>query len=478
VKILLATISIIALSTPSFAQTAPATLNSTRALVTDQRYADARPAAQALVAADATSAAAHDLLGQCLWRTEKPDADAAVKELTQAVTLDPQTASYQSDLGDAYMARFIIGLRDWVKDHPGDMVGSITSSVPGTLAGGTFGMGRMNPDLFSQQTDMVRSSAQMQPADWARLESGVKSALKAYNAALAVDQANKPALHGKGLASLMLGEWKDTVSAWKAGGVPAFDSFLWDIARNVTDAHGKGPESIDIWEMVSQAQPANPWAYWNLRALYDEFRHSDWKYGYYDAMRMLFANQISNESDAQKPSPKDALKGLKDVTDKHPEYAPAWRGTGMTLLVLKDKKGAAEAFAKAVAADPTDGYSFLMLGVGQLAGGNAQAAQASLAKAAKYRPEDATAWNALGAAAEKNEDLDGAEMYYQRAVELAPNWPDARFSLGSILLDRRKGAEALPHLQRYVELVPDAKNVKDVKKAIEQVKEILAKQNK
>lgn len=476
-KLRLATISIFALFSPSFAQTTPATLVSTRALVTDQRYSEARSGAAALVAADASSAAAHNLLGQCLWRIDKPDVDNAIKELVQAATLDPKSVAYQNDLGDAYMAKFTIALSGWVKDHPGDMVGTITSGVPGTLAGGDYGMGKMNPDLFSQQSDMVRSSAQMTPMDWSRLEASAKSALKAYGAALAIDPANKPALRGKGLASLILGEWKDSVAAWKTAGVPAFDSFLWEIARNVHDAHGKGPESIDLWEMVSQAQPTNAWGYWYLRDLYDEFRHSDFRYGYYDAMRMLFADQIKDASDARKPAPKDALKGLKDVTDKHPEFAPAWRGTGMTLLVLKDKKGAAEAFAKAVSADPTDGYSYLMLGVGQLAGGDGQAAQTSLGKAAKNRPEDATAWHALGAAAEKNKDLDSAEMYYQRAVELAPKWPDARFSLGSILLDRRKGAEALPHLQRYVELVPDAKNVKDVNKAIEQVKVILAKQN-
>jgi hypothetical protein len=61
-------------------------------------------------------------------------------------------------------------------------------------------------------------------------------------------------------------------------------------------------------------------------------------------------------------------------------------------------------------------------------------------------------------------------------VDAAPNWADAQFSIGSLMLDRREGAAALPHLQRYVELAPDAKNVQDVKKAIEQVKELLAKQ--
>ena len=470
-KLPLAPIIIILSSNSSFAQTTPVTLDSTRALVTDQRYADAQPAAEALLKADASSAAGHDLLGQCLWRIDKPDADAAVKELTQAVTLDPKSAAYQCHLADAYMAKFQINLGAWVKDHNHDMLGMVNRTVPTVMSGG--------PDvgavLFEEPRINDRSAAQMNPKEWMRLESSVKSSLAAYNAALALEPVNKPAMRGKGLASLIIGEWKDTVASWKSAGIPPFDSFLWEIFKNVTDGHAKGGESIDLWEMVSQAQPTNAWAYWNLRELYNEFHRADWRFGYYDAMRMLFANQITNESDAHKPSPKDALNGLKEVTDKHPEYAPGWRGTGMTLLVLKDKKGAAESFAKAVSLDPTDGYSFLMLGAGQLAGGDAQAAQTNLAKAAKNRPDDAAAWSALGAAAEKNKDLDGAEMYYQRAVELAPNWPDARFSLGSILLDRRKGAEALPHLQRYVELEPEAKNVKDVKKAIEQVQAILAK---
>lgn len=456
----------------SFAQTPAPTLEAARSLVADGRFAEARPIAEALVKAGASGAAAHDLLGQCLWRVEKPDAGAAVTELTLAATLDPKSPAIQAHLGDAVMAKFHINLRKWVKDHGQNMLGMVSRDIPTVVSGGP---GR-DSILFTEERINDRSMSQMTPKDWERFEISAKDALKAYNAALALDPANKPAMRGKGLASLLLGEWKDTVAAWKAVGPPAFDSFLWEIARNVTDAHAKGPESIEMWELVSQAQPKNAWAYWYLRDLYDEFRHSDWKYGYYDAMRMLFADQIRNESDARKPSPKDALKGLKEITDKHPEFGPAWRGAGMTLLVLKDKKGAAEAFQKAAAADSADWFSLNMAGLGQLVAGDAVAAQATLGKAAKLNPDDATIWLALGTAAEKNKDLDSAEMYYQRAVELSPGWPDARFSLGSLMLDRREGAQAMPHLQRYVELAPTAKNVKDVKDAIEKLKVILAKQ--
>lgn len=461
----------IAVSTmAAFCQSPVPTLDSVRSLVAQQRFKEAQSVAASLVKADAANAAAHDLYGQTLVHAEK--ADDALREITQATVLDPKIAAYQRDLGDATMAKFQIQLREWVKDHSNDMLGMVNRAVPTVIDGGP----EVGAQLYEEIRPNDRSTSQMDQKEWDRHEGTVKDALKAYNAALALDPSNKAAMRGKGLASMMLGEWNDTVAAWKAAGVPSFDTFLWEIARNVTDSHAKGGESIDLWEMVSASQPTNAWAYWYLRGMYFEFRRSDWRYGYYDGMRMLFADQIKDESDASKPSPKDALKELKAITDKHPEYAPAWRGTGMTLLVLNDKKGSIAAFEKAVANDPADWYSNFNVGVNRLGSGRAAEALPFLSKAAKGQPDDARTWHALGDAAEKTQDLDSAEMFYQRAVDIAPNWADAQFSIGSLMLDRREGAAAMPHLQRYLELAPKAKNVDDVKKAIEQLKTILAKQ--
>lgn len=465
-----ALVATILVSLPALCQSPPPSLDSVRSLVAQQRFKEAQGAAEALVKADQANPAAHDLYGQALWHNEK--ADDAIREANQAISLDPKSATYQRDLGDAKMAKFQIQLRGWVKDHSNDLLGMVNRTVPTVVSGGP----ERGAVLLEEIRPNDRSSAQMDQVQWNQFEGVVKDALKAYNAALALDPANKPATRGKGLASLMLGEWGDTLAAWKAAGVPAFDSFLWEIARNVNDAHAMGGESIDLWELVSASQPMNAWAYWYLRGLYFEFRRSDWRYGYYNGMRMLFSDQVKDESDAGKPTPKDALKELKDITDKHPEYAPAWRGTGMVLLVLKDKKGAIAAFEKALTCDPTDWYSNFSVGVNRIEAGKPDEALGFLSKAAKGQPDDARTWHALGDAAEKTKDLDSAEMYYQRAVDIAPAWADAQFSIGSLMLDRREGAAAMPHLQRYVELAPDARNVQDVKKAIEQLKEILAKQ--
>ncbi|HEY3267921.1 MAG TPA: tetratricopeptide repeat protein [Armatimonadota bacterium] len=445
-------------------------LAAIQTLIRQGRTAEAKPLAQAAVQANPQNAQAQDLLGQALTRSEKPS--DAIAPLTTATTLDPKNAAAFTHLGDAQIARFMISLRDWVKDHSHDLLGMVNHDVPTVRDGG--------PDtgaiLFTEERINDRSSSQMTPAEWMRFEAIAKSARDAYSKALAIAPDDKPTLRGKGLSQLILGEWKETVTDFQTAGVPVFDPFVYDLVASIHDSHAMGEESIRLWTMVSRSEPLNAWAYWDLRKLYNEFHRGDWHFDYYDAMRMLFSDQISNESDAHKPTVKDGLKALRALTEKHGDEAIVWRGIGIASAMSKDKKGAEEAFKKSVELDATDWYSNFQYGAYRLAAKDSEAAQPLLQAAVKAQPDNAMAWHALGSAAEKNKDLDTAVAAYERATEISPSWAQAHLSAGALLLDRRQGAEALPHLERYLELSPKAADADEIRTAIKQVKEILAKQ--
>lgn len=451
---------------------APSPLDQGRTFLRLGQPKEALDQAEAAVKHEPGSGAAQLLHGKALLALEQPN--NAIEALSEAARLEPKNAEAQALLGDAYFYRAGVELREWLKKNRVSVGVHTDSGVVSTLPGG----GHTHTTSFTMETVIPdRSANRMKGKDWEAYTGHIKDALKAYTAALAIEPANKIALRGKGLCQIVLGKWGETAEAFETAGAPAFDSFIYDLAADHYDTKSMSDAAYRVWAAVEKSDPTNAWAYWYQRVLYDESRRGDWRRGYFDAMASLFGDAIKGNKDARLSSPKDALKNLDNLIEKHPEYAPAWRGRAIAAAALKDSPTAKTAFTKAIELDPKDWFSHLQLGM-MLLGEKDPAAEAILAKAAQENPENAVAWQALGIAIERTKDLNGAVYCYERAAALAPTSAEAHYSLGALQLARREDAKALVHLQRYLDLKPDAPDATEVRDAIAQIHEIIGGRGK
>lgn len=71
-------------------------------------------------------------------------------------------------------------------------------------------------------------------------------------------------------------------------------------------------------------------------------------------------------------------------------------------------------------------------------------------------PEEVRAQRLLAENAVKEKQLPKALTHYETGLELYPTWPQGCFNAALIAAELGKYADAVEHMQAYLELVPDA----------------------
>lgn len=79
----------------------------------------------------------------------------------------------------------------------------------------------------------------------------------------------------------------------------------------------------------------------------------------------------------------------------------------------------------------------------------------------------ATHWYSVAARVAKDEDYERAAELFTKAIELDPQHADSERGLAAALEHLGREDEAIPHLKRYLELKPDAKDSKAIAAKIE-----------
>jgi len=466
------------------ASSAGADLDAASYLFQRGRYAAALPLAERAVAATPESVAARDLLGQVLTKLDRPD--EAVASLTRAAGADPRNADVLVHLGEAQLTQFAAGIRTWRHVH-GDnpMLGTITSDIPGALAGGSARyspeggpvLGQTNKTAVltrnpnerplprfdpgrSAMGMLRRSVTDMNVKEREKYEAPARAALATFEKALTLSPDSIGARRGRAYAIFSLGDYAEAGEAFdSAVEVARTDIGLNEMAADSYARADRPNDSIRAWESVINLNPAHPEAYRHLRELYGTFRRSRWEGRYYSAMERLLDGR-----------PEKALKDLDWITTHRPEFAPGWRATGSAYIALKKPDLAIQNLDKALELDPGNGLTEYELGVAYMRRGEIPEARSRFTKAASLRPDYAPAWFSLGVTAEREKDPDSAIAAYEKAVALRPNWAEAHYNLGALLLDRRFGAEAVEHLEQYIALKPNAADASEVRKALDEVR--------
>lgn len=81
-------------------------------------------------------------------------------------------------------------------------------------------------------------------------------------------------------------------------------------------------------------------------------------------------------------------------------------------------------------------------------------------------PASANRYRVLAEDAFKSKDFDKAIEYYDKGLEVYPLWPQGQFNAALICGEVGDYAEAVGHMKRYLELVPDAKDAKAAQEKI------------
>jgi Flp pilus assembly protein TadD len=127
---------------------------------------------------------------------------------------------------------------------------------------------------------------------------------------------------------------------------------------------------------------------------------------------------------------------------------------GVALFRENKYKLAEEAFLKAVAVAPGDGFSHCTLGIVYYSTGKYAEAIKELETALTINPKDATAHNYLGITWSQKGSSEKAQMELGIAVKLDPNYADAAFNLAVVLATGKpaKKAEARKYYHRALSL--------------------------
>ncbi|MDD5657881.1 MAG: non-canonical purine NTP pyrophosphatase, partial [Elusimicrobia bacterium] len=127
---------------------------------------------------------------------------------------------------------------------------------------------------------------------------------------------------------------------------------------------------------------------------------------------------------------------------------------GAKLLDAKQYEAAVRQFTRAVAANPSDPTTHVMLGVAYYWNGQVELSLEEYRKGLELDPRNAQAWLLIGISLAWKGDSRGAYEAFQKSARIDGNRGDAQMNLGSIEESLGLMADALEHTRRAVALDP------------------------
>jgi tetratricopeptide (TPR) repeat protein len=181
-----------------------------------------------------------------------------------------------------------------------------------------------------------------------------------------------------------------------------------------------------------------------------------------------------------KNKPADAAKDFEKAVAAYPQYAEAWLNLGKLRIQQKAFGTAREALLKAIAADPKLVTPYLELGLLDAGDSNWTQSALMLDQAVKLDPVDfPQAWYADAVAHYNLKNYESAEKSAREAVKLDPKHanPRACYLLGLTLAEKKDYASAAAELSEFIQLAPDAPDLKQVKDQLAQIERLKGETN-
>jgi len=185
---------------------------------------------------------------------------------------------------------------------------------------------------------------------------------------------------------------------------------------------------------------------------------------------------LKKHKSAGESARKNDLKASVDYLDEaiaiYPNFALAYNDKGMLLLKQNELDKALEAFSKAIQIKPDYFDAKLNFGFTVLSQKDYQKAEIVLKDVLKQRENSPTAQMYLGIALIGLKKIDEAETALKKAISIkgGENLAPAHRYLGGIYIQKKKNAEAIAELEKYLQLTPKAADAEKTRTTIEGLK--------
>ncbi len=183
--------------------------------------------------------------------------------------------------------------------------------------------------------------------------------------------------------------------------------------------------------------------------------------------------KYNNAADSiRKNDLKAALAALDAAIGIHPDFALAYNDKGMLLLKQNEMDKALEAFVKAIQIKQDYFDAKFNFGFTLLSQRNYEKAEIVFRDVLQQRSEMPTVNMYLGIALIGLKKTDAAEESLKKAVSLkgGESLAQAHRYLGGIYMQKKKNAEAIAELEKYLQLTPKAADAEKIKATIENLK--------
>lgn len=169
---------------------------------------------------------------------------------------------------------------------------------------------------------------------------------------------------------------------------------------------------------------------------------------------------------------KAAVSSFDSAIAAYPNFAAAYYEKGSTLLRTNDPDKAVEAFVKAISIKPDYVEAKYGYGLAQFEKKNYEVAAAAFNDVLQQRKDMAEAHLNLGISMFYLKNSDAAESELKTAVSSkgGEKLALAHLYLGQIYIQRKRNAEAVTELEKYLELLPKAPNADRIRTAIADLK--------
>ena len=173
----------------------------------------------------------------------------------------------------------------------------------------------------------------------------------------------------------------------------------------------------------------------------------------------------------KEPNPSKAVKELDKALKRYPEFAEAWDLLGRIRVMSRDHPGAREAFEKAVAAEPNYVNPYLSLARLCLIEKHWEEAAQLSGRVLRLIPDSSYAYYCQSLSNYYLGNLDTAEKSARKVLisDATGYYPQMHYLLGMILGRKRDLPSSATEFRRYIELSPDAPEVRGLKKRLQEL---------
>ncbi|HSE40667.1 MAG TPA: sulfatase-like hydrolase/transferase [Acidobacteriota bacterium] len=153
-------------------------------------------------------------------------------------------------------------------------------------------------------------------------------------------------------------------------------------------------------------------------------------------------------------SPNSAIDELQKAIKNDPTDAGAFQELALTYKEIRNYDEAVRAQQASLSLDPKRSDAYGLMGLLLVETGKFEEANRYFGEVLKRDPNNAVAWNNYGNSLREMNRLNEAENAYKEAIRLSPHYAFPLNGLATILVREKKTQDAIPYFQKALDLDP------------------------